>query len=75
MSDDDVVPSIWDKLGKKGTEGLKHINLDDLKDVDFKFDIGDLDNEKKSKSRGNTQWFDGGHCIFTVNFFPRYDNN
>ena len=49
MSDDDVVPSIWDKLGKKGTEGLKQINLDDLKDVDFKFDIGDLENEKKRK--------------------------
>ena len=47
--DDDLTPSIWNRLGKKGTDGLKHVNLDDLDNIDFKFDIGGLENEKKRK--------------------------
>ena len=30
MDDESEDNSLWGKLGKKGTDGLNHINLDDM---------------------------------------------
>ncbi len=48
MTEESEDISIWGKLGKKGTEGLNHINLDDMDSLSYSF--GDT-GEKKRKSK------------------------
>jgi hypothetical protein len=40
--------SLWGKLGKKGTDGMNHITLDDMDSLSYSF--GDF-GEKKRKAK------------------------